>query len=65
MIIYIGQFNEEEIKRGKDKAKLKEIQKKTGLKYNHTRLVKKQGEIAAIKVWACDIENMEVKQCIK
>jgi hypothetical protein len=51
MAIYIGQFNEEQCRKGEDKAIVLQKKDETGLKYTRTRLVKKGGKIVGLKVW--------------
>ena len=50
-MIYIGQFNEEQCRKGEDKAVLQQKREETGLKYTKTRLVKKGSKIVGLKVW--------------
>ena len=55
--IFVGTFNEEDIKRGADQKAIKEAMEKTGKKYINTELVKKAKEIVGIKIWVCDFED--------
>lgn len=57
--VFVGTFNEEDIKNNVDKQKLKEIQAATGLKYCNTEYVKKKGIIIGIKLWACSLEDCD------
>ena len=57
--VYIGQFSEEDIKVGRDKAATQKVKEETGLKYVNHQFVKKNGEIVAIRLWACSVEDCE------
>ena len=50
-MIYIGQFNEQQVRNSEDKAIVEQKKTETGLKYTRTRLVKKGGKIVGLKVW--------------
>lgn len=60
MQVYVGQFSEAEVANGLDKVCVAAKQKETGLKYTNTQLVKRKGEIVAIKIWVCDTEDMKI-----
>lgn len=60
MQIYVGEFSKSEIDSGLDKVCVSQMQKKTGLNYTNTKLVKKHGKIVAIRIWGCDLEGMEI-----
>lgn len=60
MQVYVGQFSEAEVTNGLDKVCVAAKQKETGLKYTNTQLVKREGEIVAIKIWVCDAEDMKI-----
>ena len=54
-MIYVGRFDENDIKHGIDKQKVKKaMQKKHNLKYTNAKLVKQAGKVIAIDIWVCD-----------
>lgn len=57
MKIYIGRFNEDYIRNGKDKDIVKNEKAKTGLKYTLTKFIKRKGEIIAMDIWLCDVDT--------
>lgn len=61
MQVYVGQFSEAEVANGLDKVCVAAMQEKTGLKYVNTSLVKKRGEIVAIKIYVCDIQDLDIR----
>lgn len=50
-MIYVGQFNEEQCRKGEDKAVVQQKMDETGMKYTRTRFVKKGGKIVGLKIW--------------
>lgn len=58
--VLVGTFNEEDLKKGRDKAAVQEAKEKYGLKYTNTEYVKKKGQIVGIKIWVCDFDQMEL-----
>lgn len=50
-MIYIGQFNEKQVRTGEDKAIVQQKKEETGLKYTKSKLVKKGGKLVGLKVW--------------
>ena len=60
MQVYVGQFSEAEVANGFDKVCVAAKQEETGLKYTNTQLVKRNGEIVAIRIWVCDVDDMKV-----
>ncbi len=58
--VYVGEFSEADIDAGKDRAALAEAQERTGLRYSNSELVRKNGIIVALRLWACNMEEMEV-----
>ena len=58
--IYVGTFNEQDLKEHKDKQALEKVQEKTGLQYTNTKLVMKRKEIIGIKVYACNSEDFKI-----
>ena len=53
-MIYVGRFNEEDLKKGKDKIEVKKAMEKHNLKYTNTKLVQKSNKIIGIDIWVCD-----------
>lgn len=60
MKVFVGEFTESEVANGLDKVCVADAQERTGLVYTNTQLVKKNGEIVAIKIWVCDLEDMKI-----
>ena len=53
--IYIGKFNEEELRNNKDKKEIKKVQEKNaGYDYIDSQLIKKGDKIVGINVWICN-----------
>ena len=50
-MIYVGQFNENQLRNGEDKMLVSKKMKETDLKYTKTSFVKKGGKIIGLKVW--------------
>lgn len=60
MQVYVGQFSKTEVANGFDRVCVAQMQEKTGLHYTNTKLVEKNGEIVAIQIWVCDLEEMRI-----
>ena len=58
--VYVGTFNEQDLKEYKDKRALEKVQEKTGLQYTNTKLVMKRKEIIGIKIYACSSEDFKI-----
>ena len=50
-MIYVGQFNENQLRNGEDKVLVSKKMKETGLKYTRTAFVKNGRKIIGLKVW--------------
>ena len=50
-MIYVGQFNEDQLRNGEDKMLVLKKMDETGLKYTRTAFVKKGRKIIGLKVW--------------
>jgi hypothetical protein len=50
-MIYVGQFNENQLRNGEDKMLVSKKMSETGLKYTKTSFVKKGRNIIGLKVW--------------
>ena len=50
-MVYIGQFNEQQLREGKDKSLVAQKMNETGLKYTKTEFVKKGSKIVGLKIW--------------
>ena len=48
--IYVGQFSEQDITLGLDKAAVEKAKAETGLKYTNTEFVKRNGKVVAMKI---------------
>ena len=60
MTKFVGEFSESDITNGLDQICVANVQKQTGLKYTNTELVKRNGKIVGIKIWACDLADMKI-----
>ncbi len=58
-MVYVGQFNETELKSGLDKQQVEKMKCESNgvLKYTKTRLVKKSGKIVGLKIWLMTSEE--------
>lgn len=50
-MIFVGQFNENQLRNGEDKMLVSEMMKETGLKYTRTAFVEQGRKIIGLKVW--------------
>ena len=50
-MIYVGQFNEDQLRKKEDKKLVAKKMNETGLKYTKTAFVKKNKKIVGLKVW--------------
>ena len=50
-MIYVGQFNENQLRNGEDSVLVSKKMNETGLKYTRTSFVKKGSKIIGLKVW--------------
>lgn len=57
--ILVGNFSEEDLKNGKDKKKVEEMKKKTGLNYTNTKIITKNGK-KYLSIWLCNVEDFEL-----
>lgn len=58
-MVYVGQFNETELKNGLDKQQIEKMKSESNgvLRYTKTRFVKKGGKIVGLKVWLMTSEE--------
>ena len=56
MKIWVGDFNEDDLKNKVDKEVVANVQKRTGLGYTLTKIIKKNGE-KRLRIWVCDLET--------
>ena len=49
-MIYVGKFSGAQLNKGEDKKEIEKTQKKTGLKYIKSKVVKEKG-VKYMKVW--------------
>jgi len=57
MRILVGVFSEQELKDGKDKIAVAKQMEESGLKYTDTKFIKNRGEIVAMKIWVCSLDE--------
>ena len=48
--VYIGQFSEQDITLGLDRAAVEKVKAETGFKYTNTEFVKRNGKVVAMKI---------------
>lgn len=58
-MIYVGRFDENDIKHGIDKQNVKSAMQKHNLKYTNTKFVKQAGKVIAIDIWVCDTTEFQ------
>lgn len=59
-MIYVGRFNEEDLKKGRDKIETKKAMEKHDLKYTNTKLIKHLNKIIAIDIWVCSKDEFTI-----
>ena len=57
--ILVGNFSEEDLKNGKDKQKVEEMKKKTGLNYTNTKIIKIKRK-KYLSIWLCNAQDFEI-----
>lgn len=57
--ILVGNFSEEDIKSGKDKKTVKEMQEQTGLNYTNTKIIKKNSK-KYLSIWLCNVQDFKL-----
>jgi len=50
-MLYIGQFNEQQLRNGEDKTLVAQKKQETGMKYTKTCIVKKGKQMVGLKIW--------------
>lgn len=60
--ILVGCFNEQQIKDKEDKVAIRNMMDTTGYKYTNTEFVKKNGKLTGIKVYVCELDDMELQE---
>lgn len=56
-MVYVGQFNEQEVKSKADKKAIKKTADETGLKYTLSKIVYNGKKPIGIKVWCCSFDE--------
>ena len=57
---YVGCFNEKDIAMGIDKKAVDKAKEETGLKYTNQELVLKNRKPIGIKMYVCDLNEMNI-----
>lgn len=57
--VFVGEFSEQDLFNGVDKAMVREMKEKTGLKYINKEFVKRAGRIVSMKIWVCSLDECE------
>ena len=58
--VFVGEFNEAQLKNGDDKVALEQMRNKTGLEYVNTEFSRKNGAITGLKLYVCTLEDMKI-----
>lgn len=53
-MVYIGRFNESQIKSGADKIAIEQAKKETGLNYVESKIIYKNKKPIALDLWVCN-----------
>ena len=57
--VFVGKFNEDDLRNKKDKIAIKKAMEETGLQYIHSEYVKSKGEVVALKVYVCELKDSD------
>ena len=58
--ILVGCFNAQQIKDKEDKVAVQNMMDTTGYKYTNTEFVKKNGKTTGIKIYVCELDDLEL-----
>lgn len=58
--ILVGCFTEQQIYNKEDKIATQNIMDTTGYKYTNTEFVKRNGKITGVKVYVCQLDDLEI-----
>lgn len=58
--VYVGEFNEEEIKAGKDRSLVKAAKDRNSLDYINVELIKDNHSVVGMKLWVCKREDLRI-----
>lgn len=59
-MVYVGRFNEEQIKNGTQKIEVEKKQKETGLNYVESKIVYKNKKSVGIDIWVCNAKEFTI-----
>lgn len=59
-MVYVGNFNENDLKNGRDKEAVAKAKAETGLDYVVTKIATKRGEPVGIMIWVCTAEEFTI-----
>lgn len=59
-MIYVGRFNEDDLRNGVDKKETKKAMEQHNLNYTETKLIKKSGKIVAMDIWVCNADEFKI-----
>lgn len=54
--IFVGSFNENDIRSGKDRQAVENMKRQTNLQYTNSEIVQCKGE-TLLRIWVCSLEN--------
>lgn len=57
---FVGTYTEHDLAKGKDKAAVAKMMKKTGCQYTNSEFVKKNGKIVGITLYVCHIKKVKL-----
>lgn len=58
--VWVGEFNEEQIKKGIDKKCVEFMKQKTGLKYVNTKIARGDHNEKVLRIWVCNVEDFKI-----
>lgn len=53
--VYVGEFNEEQLRKGIHKKIVDKYRELTGLKYTNTKLTKNENKEQVLRIWLCEL----------
>lgn len=58
--VWVGEFNEEQLKNGVDKKCVDFMKNKTGLNYVNTKVAYNENDEKVLRVWVCKAEDFQI-----
>ena len=57
-MIYVGRFDEDDMRNGTDKVEMQIAMDKHSLNYTNTKLVRESGKIVGLDIWVCTADEI-------